>query len=175
MSDHESFMRHWTQAQPIIASYLGAMAKNSHDAEDMLQDVAVILLRKFPEYDPARKFVAWALGIAKMEVLSERRHQVLAAVCRDRLVVERMTDAYVELAPELDVRQDALRLCLESAPDRSRQLLHLRYAESYKPAKIAQTLGMDSGAVRTALSRVRAALQECIERRLAAGQQGMPG
>ena len=73
MNNHEQFTRRWTEAQPIVAGYISAVVPDFQEAEDLLQDVAVILLRKFPEYDAQRPFVAWAIGIAKREVLVARR------------------------------------------------------------------------------------------------------
>ena len=52
MNNHEQFTRRWTEAQPIVAGYINAVVPDFQEAEDLLQDVAVILLRKFTEYDP---------------------------------------------------------------------------------------------------------------------------
>ena len=65
MNIDERFMRYWTRAQPVVAGYVSSMTPDVHEADDLLQDTAVVLLRKFGEYDPGRSFVAWALGIAK--------------------------------------------------------------------------------------------------------------
>ena len=63
--DQDRFTRCWTQAQPAIAGYIAALVPDPHAADDVVQEVAVILLRKFAEYDPARPFIAWAMGVAK--------------------------------------------------------------------------------------------------------------
>ncbi len=60
MDSYEQFTRLWTEAQPILASYLSAVLPDFQEAEDLLQTVAVILLRKFPEYNAEHPFVAWA-------------------------------------------------------------------------------------------------------------------
>ena len=44
-ADQELFTRHWTQASRMVADYISALVPNFHEAEDLLQNVAVVLLR----------------------------------------------------------------------------------------------------------------------------------
>ena len=166
MADHEHFLRFWTQCQPVVASYVRSMIRDPHDAEDVLQDISVVLFRRFDQYDPSRKFVAWALGVAKLEIMSARREQARACFGRNAVMAEKVTDAYASLAPELEQRSDALRECLEQVQGRSREALDLRYTQSLRPDEVASRLGMSALAVRVLLSRVRSMLQGCINRRL---------
>jgi RNA polymerase sigma-70 factor (ECF subfamily) len=169
MESHEQFTRLWTEAQPILAGYLSAVVPDFQEAEDLLQEVAVILLRKFPEYNPERPFVGWAIGIAKLEVLKARRRHARSRIFYQDDLLERLSDACEELAPELEDRSRALRECVRTVQGRARELLRLRYEESLNPNAIAERAGMAVVAVRVMLSRTRAALRECIERKLKAG------
>ena len=166
MDNHEQFTRRWTEAQPIVAGYINAVVADFQEAEDLLQNVAVILLRKFPEYDAQRPFVAWAIGIAKREVLMARRHHARNFLCYQADLLERISEAYQELAPEFEDRSRALRDCLRSVKGRAGELLRLRYEELLKPNAIATRVGIAVVAVRVMLSRTRATLRECIERKL---------
>jgi RNA polymerase sigma-70 factor (ECF subfamily) len=168
MAGNDQFTRYWTQAQPVVAGYISSLVPDFHAAEDLLQDVAVVLLHKFGEYDPQRPFVAWALGIARLEVLSKRRQSTIRSVVgSDSQLIESVTAAYEELAPELDLRAHALRECRKEVRGRAETVLKLRYENALKPADIAAKLGLEPGAVRVQLSRIRSALQECVQRRLA--------
>ena len=173
MNNHEQFTRRWTEAQPVVAGYINAVVPDFQEAEDLLQDVAVILLRKFPEYDAQRPFVAWAIGMAKREVLLARRSHARSLLCYQADLLERVSEAFEELAPELEDRSRALRECLRSVKGRAGELLRLRYEESLKPNAIAARVTMAVVAVRVMLSRTRAALRECIERKLKL-QKGRP-
>ena len=166
MDNHEQFTRRWTEAQPIVAGYINAVVPDFQEAEDLLQEVAVILLRKFPEYDAQRPFVAWAIGVAKHEVLMARRHHARSFLSYQADLLERIGEAYEELAPEFEDRSRALRECLRSVKGRAGELLWLRYEESLKPNSISKRVGIAVVAVRVMLSRTRTALRECIERKL---------
>jgi RNA polymerase sigma-70 factor, ECF subfamily len=169
MEDAERFTRCWTQAQPTVAACIHAWVPDFHEAEDLLQDVAVVLLSKFGQYDPARPFAAWALGVAKKEVLVRRRSHARSFLLAHTDLVDRIAEACERLQPDLDDRMEPLRRCLAQVQGRSRQLLSLRYEEGLLPGAIAQRLKMTAGAVRTTLSRVRDVLQQCVERALTAG------
>jgi RNA polymerase sigma-70 factor (ECF subfamily) len=166
MNSHEEFTRRWTEAQPFVAGYINAVVPDFQEAEDLLQDVAVILLRKFLEYDAQRPFVAWAIGIARREVLMARRGHARNFLCYQADLLERIGEAYEELGPELGDRSRALGECMRTIKGRATELLRLRYEESLKPTSIAGRVGMAVVAVRVMLSRTRTALRECIERKL---------
>jgi len=168
MPDDERFTRFWTQAQPVVASYISSMVPDFHEAEDLLQNVAVVLLRKFAEYDEGRPFVAWALGIAKFEVLGARRTHARSFLTYRPEIAEAVARAFEEMAPLLKRRTAALQECLGQVKGTAWRLLALRYQESLPPRDIAGHLGIAAGNVRVTLSRIRSALQQCVERRLAA-------
>ncbi len=168
MPGDEQFTRRWTQAQPVVASFISSMVPDFHEAEDLLQEVAVVLLRKFGEYDERRPFVAWALGIARLEVLSARRSHARSFLTYNPGIAEAVAQAFEEMSPLLGMRAAALRECLAEVKGNARRVVALRYQDSLKPRDIAARLGMAGGSVRVTLSRIRAALQACVERRLAA-------
>ena len=166
MESHEQFTRLWTEAQPVVAAYLNTAIPDFHQAEDLLQEVAVVLLRKFREYDASRPFVTWAIGVARIEVLNSRRKYARSRLFYEPEVLQRLTDTCEELAPELEIRARALRECLESIEGRASELLHLRYEQALKPNRIAHQMGLAVVAVRVMLSRTRATLRQCIKRKL---------
>ena len=68
----EQLARLWTQSQSVVSSYVLSLVRDFHLAEDILQQVAVILVREFEKYDPSRPFLPWALGFAKNVALKSR-------------------------------------------------------------------------------------------------------
>ena len=166
MDAHEQFTRLWTEAQPKLAGYINALVPDFQEAEDLLQDVAVILLRKFPQYDAKLPFIGWAIGITKREVLMSRRRHARNFLCYQSDLLERISEAYEELAPELEDRSRALAECLKAVRGRAGELLSLRYEEGLAPRAIATRVGMAVVAVRVMLSRTRSILRSCLDRQV---------
>jgi RNA polymerase sigma-70 factor (ECF subfamily) len=164
----QQFTHLWLQAEPSVSAYVFASISGFHDAEDVVQQIAQELARRFEQYDRDRAFVAWALWIAKSRVIdfyrrSKRDHLVFSDELLDQL-----GQAIAERDARRHERREALEQCLEHLPERSRQLLDLRYLEEMPAGKIAAVTDSTAGSVRVLLTRVRGALAECIHRRLAA-------
>ena len=164
--DQERFVRLWTSAQPAVANYVHAVVRDRGIAEDVLQESAMVLFRRLPEYDGERPFIAWALGIARFQVMSARRDEARSLVDFDDEVLAQFTETWAELAPAVSERGVMLQRCMERLAARAGQVVRLRYFEDLNAEEIAQRLGTSGPAVRVTLQRIREQLRACIERRL---------
>lgn len=167
---HERFLAHFLRHQDDIAAVVGSMVRDPHLREDILQEVAMVLWRKFDEYDPSRSFGAWARGIAVRKVLQawSRQQRLPAAMAPDTM--EAILNAFDNTEAEAQnwaEREAALEHCIAGLPDKSKQLLELRYRKGWSLQAIADHVRSTLDAVNKALSRLRQALRECVERRLA--------
>src|SRR5262249_35559801 len=58
------------QDQTRLYGYIHALVRDLNDADDLYQQTALILWKKFAEFDRSRSFFAWACGIARLEAAS---------------------------------------------------------------------------------------------------------
>ena len=161
----EEFTHYWLEAEPSVSAYVFASICGFHDAEDVVQRIAQELARRFDEYDLKRPFVGWALWIARSRVIDFYRAQNRAQVVFSDELLGRLADTIASQADGRSQRREALEVCLDELPSRSRRLLDLRYVEELSAEDTAQEIGSTSGSVRVLLSRVRTVLAGCIERR----------
>ena len=164
--DQERFMRLWTSAQPAVANFVHALVRDHSAARDVLQETALVIFRRFAEYDGGRPFVAWALGIARFQVMGMQRDAARSLVVFDDQVLEKFTDSWAELAPALSDRGAALESCIDRLAAHARRLVQLRYFEELNAEQIAQRLGGNGASVRVTLQRIREQLRACIERQV---------
>ena len=66
LEEKQQFTLLWTRHQNTVRAFLLGAARDGHVADDLLQAVALVLLEKFEHYDPARPFIAWAMGFARI-------------------------------------------------------------------------------------------------------------
>jgi RNA polymerase sigma-70 factor (ECF subfamily) len=162
------FTRYWAKAHPVLNGYILSMVPDFHEAEDILQDVAEVLIKRFEDYDPERPFTAWALGVARNRILATRRAHATSRIRYSEELIEAVGTAYEELAPELSARAQALRECMRKIRGRSLQVVNLRYGSSLSSADVAKQTGIPDGTIRSVLSRIRRQLSECVSRTLRA-------
>ena len=160
------FTQLWTEAQPAVAAYVRAIVRDSHASKDIVQNTAVVLLRKFEQWDPDREFLPWALGFAKYEVLAHRRNVARSRLLFDDALLEAITESWPRAVSELNREQSALQDCLESLAPRAREIVRLRYFEELQMTQVAEQVGSTAGAARIALMRIRRQLLDCVNRRL---------
>jgi len=169
MKDAEKMLRLtalWTRAQPVVAGYVSSVVPNFHDAADILQNVAMVLVIKFDEYDSMRSFERWALGIARNKVLAYYRQKARDKQVFDDDLMERIANAYEEVGPRLGAIHEALGRCIRKVEEQDRRLLEMWYVDEQKPAEIADLMGIAVGTIYVILHRVRRALKLCIQRQL---------
>jgi RNA polymerase sigma-70 factor (ECF subfamily) len=157
---------HWVKAQPVVAAFIASIVRDSHRADDLLQDVARISAVKFDEYDPSRPFTSWVLGIARFEILRFRRSQGRSRIVFSDSLLENLIEDFENQSEHNDERRRALRDCLEGISGRRRIVLEMRYQRDLRPPDIAERLGITSNAVLLLLHRTRRILADCISRRL---------
>jgi len=154
-----------------IYGFILAHVADTNAAEDIFQDVCVVLCERFASYDPARPFRHWAMGIAHKKVLQHyKAHRKDSCLLLDPSLAEKVlaSDAWDE--PE-GAERGALRECLKKLSDKVRRMVSLKYAENLKPAAIAERVGWKARAVSVALSRARSALTQCIDGKLGIGTE----
>jgi RNA polymerase sigma-70 factor (ECF subfamily) len=162
----EQFAALWVKAQPILTAFVRSLVHDFQQTEEVLQRIAVTLVRKFDQYDASRPFAAWAIGVAKFEVLYYRRERATDRHVFNDEIVDEIALSYQRFAVEADPFREALERCLQQLDGRSKTAVHLRYASGLKSPAVAREMGLSPGAVRMLLCRIRQSLKECIEQRV---------
>ena len=170
---HEQLTVRWAQSQPLIASFISSLVPDFHDADDILQNVAMVTVRKYEQFDPNRSFVAWAIGIAKNEILKYQSKQGKRHLLLDIDAIDSVTQVYAKESSTIhDTRIDlknAISTCMSRLKGKWQQIMEMHYLREQSAARIAQHLGMTRNSVFVALHRIRIALRDCVNRRLGEG------
>ena len=156
----------WMQSQAALNAFLLASLPQFSDAEDLLQEVAAEVARRFDDYDPTRPFLPWALWVAKLKIADFYRVRQPQPVRFVGESIDALALACDRIQNTLTEERVALDQCLSGLQGRARQLVELRYFNDQSPQEIGEAVGMTSGAVRIALSRIRSALADCVRTRL---------
>lgn len=169
MASREEFLEAFLKYEANLRAFIGTLVRSRQDCEDVFQEAALTLWKKFGEYDPQRPFGAWAKGVAAKIVLQYRTKSGKAATPFSPETVSAIIDALDRKEahrPQWSAALDALEKCAEPLSERSRKALSLRYGEGWSIGQIAQYFGRTPGALTMTLSRIRARLHDCVQRRL---------
>jgi RNA polymerase sigma-70 factor, ECF subfamily len=160
-----------------LFGFIRAIVRNTHDAEDLFQEVARIILEKSAEGTQVVDFRAWAKEIARRQVL--QHYRTLRTRKAASVPTEEMADlvsaVYMKHAPapgDLTEEYDALRECMGKMPEKNVELIRLRYAGDQDYDAIARAVRGSETAIRRMVARVRILLMDCVRRRLGVAGRG---
>jgi RNA polymerase sigma-70 factor, ECF subfamily len=155
-----------------LFGFIRALVRNTHDAEDLFQEVARIVVEKASAPGAEiRDFRAWAKEIARRQTLQffrERRAQKIITLPVEEMA-ELAGDVYARYSPvpaDLTREHEALRKCLEKIPAKTGTMVQLRYASDLAYDEIAERLRATEASVRRAVARARLALVDCVRREM---------
>jgi RNA polymerase sigma-70 factor (ECF subfamily) len=162
-TEHERFLRLYTRHQRTVFSFLLGAVGSFSDAEDVHQEITLVLWRKFDRYDPKRPFVAWALGMAKLEAAKHLRKKRQRTPLLPPEVLEALATTWSEDELVLREARDRLSGCVKKLPPKERKLLAQRYREGLSQKEIARRWRKSIGVINTRLVRIRRNLLMCTQ------------
>lgn len=164
--DQSQFESLWNDVAPRVRAFLAAACCDKTLVDDFIQEVAMTAWRKRDEFDEARRFDHWIIGMARFVVLRHRRDVARQRVILAPDLIEQLETLATAGQPSNEEQRKALAGCVEALGESARTLLTMRYQAGKPLAEVAQQLGRSHGAIRTALSRLRDSLRECVRARL---------
>jgi RNA polymerase sigma-70 factor (ECF subfamily) len=167
-SRREAFVNLLCRNRTRLFGYIHSLIRNLADADDVFQQTALALWRRFDCYDPSRSFLNWALGVARLEAASWLRTRNHDRLQFSDEITFGLLEAFAEFPDEeISDRQAALSDCVEKLAEKDRRLVMECYLRETDVTSVAARLGRSAPSVHNSLRRIRNILFECIERKLA--------
>jgi len=167
----QQFTQSLVAAQPRLFAYVITLIRNPDRAHEVLQKANVVMLEKLDEFATQKiDFIPWALKVCYFEVLADRRDRARDKHVFDDAAISCLSEHTAERGETFLERQRALALCLEKLPANQREMLKKRYAKGGSVDALAKELKRPTASISQTLYRIREALLECTQRRLAAGE-----
>ena len=142
--------------------YIRRMTGHDHEAEDVLQEVWLRVIRGIAKLRDGSRLRGWLFGIARRVLMDRLRRQYVAPPLDDLDAVDPAADAEA-IDREADLA--ALDLALDTLPLAERDLLTLFYLRDLSLAELAETLDVPVGTVKSRLFRARNLLRAAIQER----------
>ncbi|HCW53541.1 MAG TPA: RNA polymerase subunit sigma-24 [Clostridium sp.] len=126
--------------------------KNIHDAEDIVQDVFVQLMKNIDKFESDEHKKSWLITVTRNLCKNKLKSSWFKK--RDELVEMPYYDKY----KNNDVLDTVMKL-----PLKYREVIHLFYYEDYSTAQIADIIGKKESTVRSLLHRGRKILKDILK------------
>jgi RNA polymerase sigma-70 factor (ECF subfamily) len=139
-----------------VCGYVSSIVRDSHEAEDITQNVFARLITAIHKYEPREvPFTAWILRVSRNAALDYLR-------ARRQIPFEEVrTDDHGHEQVGFE-RSQCLRDALWRLPQEQREVLVLRHLAGLSPGEIATRLGKSEGSIHGLHHRGRGALQQAL-------------
>ena len=165
--NHRKFLGQFTTHESAIHAYVRRLVPRREDALDVMQEVAIVLWKKYEELEGEGDFRRWAFGVARFEVLAWRRN---IARERERIIlseetIELMAGETETEADQLDLEREAiLQHCLSELKGNQRAAVKAMYSSESEGSELAERFGKTLTGFYQWIYRIRQKLSKCAQR-----------
>ena len=162
----EALARRLLEHRDALFGYILALVRSWQVAEELFQEVSLVVLQKGQQGVAVERFLPWSREIARRMVLDHWKKSARNRVILSEEALDAVDRAFEERDDEPASTEllRTLRRCLEKLPAHLRRIVDLRYSEALPLQDIARRLERSAGSVQVALSRVRMTLHDCARR-----------
>jgi RNA polymerase sigma-70 factor (ECF subfamily) len=159
------------------------ITRNSGDAEEVVQDAFIDVLRALPRYDTAgpARFETWLYRVTVNRCRSRYRRKRLPSADWDDVVeqVDRIVNGHPNHQPEGSTisreRRAKLWGAVDALPDAHREVVVLRYQAGLSYEEIAQAMDINVGTVKSRLYNAHKKLGDLLQGATAEGAVAVEG
>lgn len=144
--------------------FVRSLLFSREEEREVMQEIAIVLWRKFEPSLEEHSFARWAFGVARMECLAFRRDRGRDRHIFGEDVFELLAETVREQSDSLEREHQALEFCLGKLPPDQRKLVETAYAPGAKIEALAKSLNRSPMALYKTLHRIRIALMGCTQR-----------
>ncbi len=165
----EAVLRLYSQHQRWLYGYLTALLGSPSDAEDVMQEVSVVMWQQHEKFQLGTNFVSWLSVIAYHQVQKFWREKSKRKNFLNVELADQLAQAMTENFDLLEARRRALSDCITKLKPSDRELVSHCYGQRKVTAKsVALKLKRPANTVYKALDRIRKSLFDCINRKVSA-------
>jgi RNA polymerase sigma-70 factor (ECF subfamily) len=158
------------QFQPAVRGYVISMLPDFSLADDVMQEIFLVVTRKAASFEIGTSFPAWVKTIARFKVMEAMRAGRSKCETLSEEVLQALDAERTEFRSGGDERLHLLASCMEELAPQARRSIDFRYKQDHQPPQIAELMGCTVQSVNVTLSRARAFLRECVLRKMDASK-----
>jgi RNA polymerase sigma-70 factor (ECF subfamily) len=170
--DQRAFDALFARHHASVYNFAVTMLHNAHEAEEILQDTFLAVIRAAAHYRAEGRFQAWLMRIVRNRCLDRIEAEKRSPVAADPEIVSAVEAQTRTPSPfentSRNEREVLARRAIATLPERQREALTLFVFEDMRYEDIAQVLELPVGTVKTLLHRGRASLARRIGKQLEA-------
>ncbi len=150
------------QYQHRIYAYVLTYVPHRSDADDIMQETAMLMWQKFETFQTGTDFVAWGIAIARNFVLKLQSKQYDKRIIFSSEVVQHMDQSMNGEYTDRDDDYKFLQHCIKQLSPADAQLLHMKYQQGKTTVDIARSTGRPLAGLYKVMARIHRDLSKRV-------------
>ena len=166
--DSAALSEFYDQTAASLFSFALRMLNNTHDAEEVIQDVFMQIWNKAPSFDPEMGLAfSWSMSIVRNRCIDrlrsrQRRSRVMVETNDGKVVEPHLESCDTEYSLVTD-EQEAVRVALGTLPEDQKRAIELAFFGGLSHHEIADVLRQPLGTVKARIRRGMLKLRDGLE------------
>jgi RNA polymerase sigma-70 factor (ECF subfamily) len=162
--DHSAFSELYDYFAPRLKSWLARQRMPSSEAEELVQEVMIILWHKADLYDPARSSLStWIFRIARNRRIDARRRLTTRIFDDTDPTLQPEAEKGADIIVESENRDALVRAALAELPADQQALLRFSFFLGQSHSEIAAETGLPLGTVKSRIRLAFGRLRKSLE------------
>ncbi len=167
-SRHDEFMQLFMEYQPRIYAYVRSLLYQRADADDVMQETASVLWRKFDQFEKGTRFDRWAYRTAYHQVRYFRQKKARES---KRLqfgddLIETLSGEAEAFLDNTDDTLAALERCVLKLPTKQQEMVRWRFEPGGTNREVSKRIGKSESVVSRSMNKIYEALMRCVSLQL---------
>lgn len=163
--DRSAFAELFDFFAPRIKAYLRRLGMDDSAAEDVAQDVLVVLWNKAHLFDPAKSSLStWLFRVARNRRIDVLRRDKSGLLDPDEPMLQPVEAAPVDTLMDAEKRDERVRAAMSDLPDEQIELVRMAFFMGYSHSQIADQTGLPLGTVKSRIRLAFGRLRRALER-----------
>ena len=162
MTDKEEITSLLMKHRKALFAYIYAILHDHHLAEDVFQEVSIVLVQKWNESVEIKNLWPFAREVARRKALGMLRKQKRGKLVFSDQALDAIDEGFDLIQPQTEDRKQYLGECIELLPSNWKKIVRLRYWKKMPVKHLSASLGQSANAVSVTMNRIRARLADCV-------------
>lgn len=162
--DQKTITAHLLRDRVRLLAYIGAIVRDHHVAEDVLQEVSMIAMEKHEQIRDTDILPGWLRVTARHRALKALEKRNRLPTLMDGQLLDLMEPQWQEVdGLSMQETNKALHHCVAKLPPQAQKMIELRYGAGLTIQEIATKLSRKRDTLYKTFTRIHTALARCIK------------
>ncbi|QDT66467.1 sigma-70 family RNA polymerase sigma factor [Calycomorphotria hydatis] len=161
------FLRLFQDARDSIHRVAYSVTGSYSDADDVVQESALVMWEKFHQFETGTNFHGWArVIVSRLAISNVKKRRIAGKLVLSDEALKRVSQVCRGADELLELRREKMSECFADLAEKDRSLIRECYGSNETIKSVAKRRNWNIQSIYTRLKRIKHSMQKCVDRRM---------